>query len=88
MNTWALHMASCDAPEEGEEPQLVAIPARGQRSRRIRQETIDSANKKEIRHWVQCERRGCKKWRRLPVGMTPEQLPEKWYCEMNTWDLE
>jgi CW-type Zinc Finger len=32
--------------------------------------------------WVQCDR--CEKWRVLPK---PEELPEKWFCEMNE-DLE
>lgn len=88
MNTWAPRMATCEAPEEDEDPQLVPLPMRGQRSRRPRQDTLDGEPKKEVRHWVQCERRGCKKWRRLPLGMTPEDLPDKWYCEMNTWDPE
>ncbi|XP_062505537.1 zinc finger CW-type PWWP domain protein 1-like isoform X2 [Corticium candelabrum] len=35
--------------------------------------------------WVQCEK--CGKWRRLNEGKDPLQLPEKWYCHMNT-DLE
>lgn len=36
--------------------------------------------------WVECER--CKKWRKLPDFVDPEQLPEQWYCEMNVWDRE
>lgn len=34
--------------------------------------------------WAQCEI--CKKWRRLPLGMNPNTLPEEWVCTMNTWD--
>ncbi|KAJ1608000.1 putative cysteine binding domain-containing protein [Cryptosporidium canis] len=34
--------------------------------------------------WAQCEL--CKKWRRLPLGMNPNTLPEEWVCTMNTWD--
>lgn len=30
--------------------------------------------------WVQCDR--CEKWRVLPRP-TEEELPAKWYCEMN-----
>ncbi|KAK2992006.1 hypothetical protein RJ640_014867 [Escallonia rubra] len=33
--------------------------------------------------WVQCD--SCEKWRLLPHGMTPEQLPEKWLCNMLNW---
>lgn len=34
--------------------------------------------------WVQCDR--CEKWRIL-IGENPdEDMPEKWYCEMNTTD--
>lgn len=34
-------------------------------------------------HWVGCDR--CEKWRLLPYGTTPEQLPEKWVCSMLNW---
>ena len=30
--------------------------------------------------WVQCE--ACDKWRRLP-HLTPDQVPDEWYCSMN-----
>lgn len=36
--------------------------------------------------WVQCEK--CLKWRRVPFHVNVENLPEQWYCEQNTWDLE
>uniref|UniRef100_UPI00398F80F8 MORC family CW-type zinc finger protein 3-like n=1 Tax=Pristiophorus japonicus TaxID=55135 RepID=UPI00398F80F8 len=31
--------------------------------------------------WAQCD--GCLKWRKLPVGMNPDTLPDKWFCSMN-----
>lgn len=34
--------------------------------------------------WVQCEK--CEKWRKLPPHISAEDLPEVWYCNMNTWD--
>lgn len=36
--------------------------------------------------WVQCERRSCKKWRKVPAYIDIDSLPEKWYCAMTTWD--
>ncbi|KAF7813665.1 uncharacterized protein G2W53_034641 [Senna tora] len=33
--------------------------------------------------WVCCD--SCQKWRLLPMGIKPEQLPEKWLCSMLTW---
>lgn len=38
--------------------------------------------------WVQCERRNCKKWRKVPATIDIDSLPEKWYCEMNSWDMD
>lgn len=38
--------------------------------------------------WVQCERKSCKKWRKVPAHIDVERLPDKWYCEMNTWNLD
>ncbi|CAI9118765.1 OLC1v1020380C3 [Oldenlandia corymbosa var. corymbosa] len=34
-------------------------------------------------HWVCCD--SCQKWRLLPFGMKPEDLPEKWLCRMLNW---
>lgn len=34
--------------------------------------------------WVQCEK--CEKWRRLPPSISAKNLPDTWYCSMNTWD--
>lgn len=34
--------------------------------------------------WVQCEK--CEKWRKLPLHISAKDLPEIWYCNMNTWD--
>lgn len=28
--------------------------------------------------WIQCEE--CRKWRILPPGMNPDDLPDKWFC--------
>lgn len=36
--------------------------------------------------WVQCERKTCKKWRKVPAHIDPDTFPEKWYCEMTTWN--
>ncbi|KAJ1427281.1 Zinc finger, CW-type [Sesbania bispinosa] len=33
--------------------------------------------------WVCCD--NCQKWRLLPIGLKPEQLPEKWLCSMLYW---
>ncbi|KAL1197859.1 Cysteine-tryptophan domain-containing zinc finger protein 7 [Cardamine amara subsp. amara] len=34
-------------------------------------------------HWVACDK--CGKWRLLPFGVFPEDLPEKWMCAMLNW---
>ncbi|CAH8269546.1 unnamed protein product [Arabidopsis lyrata] len=34
-------------------------------------------------HWVACDK--CGKWRLLPFGVVPEDLPEKWMCTMLNW---
>lgn len=38
------------------------------------------------RVWVQCNT--CDKWRALPNTVDPAQLPDIWYCELNTFDEE
>jgi hypothetical protein len=34
--------------------------------------------------WVQCEK--CDKWRKLPPHISADELPDVWYCSMNTWN--
>lgn len=41
---------------------------------------------KETCEWVQCDRKSCAKWRKLPLNMDAATLPDKWVCEMNFWD--
>ena len=36
--------------------------------------------------WVQCDK--CGTWHALPHNTLPEDLPEQWYCYMNTWDAK
>eukprot|EP00550_Attheya_septentrionalis_P000166 CAMPEP_0198288156 /NCGR_PEP_ID=MMETSP1449-20131203/6767_1 /TAXON_ID=420275 /ORGANISM="Attheya septentrionalis, Strain CCMP2084" /LENGTH=1494 /DNA_ID=CAMNT_0043986269 /DNA_START=203 /DNA_END=4687 /DNA_ORIENTATION=+ len=43
-----------------------------------------SSKAAENQEWVQCEK--CEKWRRLPPRISAEDLPETWYCDMNSWD--
>lgn len=40
--------------------------------------------KDDNQEWVQCEK--CEKWRRLPLQISADDLPDVWYCTMNTWD--
>ncbi|KAK7248222.1 hypothetical protein SO694_00081185 [Aureococcus anophagefferens] len=41
---------------------------------------------KPVWNWVQCEKRSCRKWRRIPMSMDPDSLPDTWTCNMNHWD--
>ena len=43
--------------------------------------TTDEADNVE---WVQCEK--CDKWRKLPPHISADELPDVWYCSMNTWN--
>lgn len=43
---------------------------------------------KKVTQWVQCERKNCQKWRKVGAQIDMELLPEKWFCEMNTWDYD
>jgi hypothetical protein len=43
---------------------------------------------KEAENWVQCERPDCMKWRKIPISVNADLLPEPWDCTMNEWDLE
>lgn len=102
MNTWALAYARCAAKEEVEEKPQVGAATEGRsglgRGKYIRKSkhTSQSTNiivngvpvTKKVTEWVQCERKNCQKWRKVPPHIDLASLPAKWYCEMNTWDPE
>lgn len=50
--------------------------------------TAFTSNTLEVKktQWVQCERKSCKKWRKVPEHIDMDTFPEKWYCEMNSWN--
>lgn len=61
------------------------------RSRRSKEDERDRRNSKgkkrkenDRQEWVQCEK--CEKWRQLPLSILAKDLPDKWFCKMNTWD--
>nr|PVC52060.1 hypothetical protein MACL_00001053 [Theileria orientalis] len=37
-----------------------------------------------VENWAQCE--NCKKWRRIPLSVDTEKLPDTWVCALNVWD--
>ena len=39
---------------------------------------------KHKQEWVQCDM--CEKWRRVSPQISAGDLPDVWYCSMNTWD--
>jgi hypothetical protein len=104
MNTWNPVTARCSVKEESEDsPFNPILPPGGSKVKPMVRKsslsstcnatnTSDSADAavpvKKVTQWVQCERRNCKKWRKVPGHIDMESLPEKWYCEMNTWDLD
>ncbi|GKY91742.1 hypothetical protein MPSEU_000145900 [Mayamaea pseudoterrestris] len=48
------------------------------------QSTAGVADETDNLEWVQCE--SCQKWRKLPAHVSADDLPETWYCNMNTWN--
>lgn len=96
LNKWAPLMAKCSAKEESEpigDEDKIDKGNKGKRGPGITtpiHSIIGSLpdGLKKVTQWVQCERRNCKKWRKLPGHVDMSQLPEKWYCEMNKWDIE
>ncbi len=97
LNTWAPEYARCSAKEE-EDDTISLAPITGRlvadgrgvgRGRYVRKTRLnDPTTPSTIRPWVQCERKNCKKWRKVPAHIDLSTLPEKWYCEMNIWDPE
>ena len=49
----------------------------------VKDEENGSGGEETAATWVQCNGKGCGKWRRVPGHA---KLPGRWYCRMNTWD--
>ncbi len=70
----------------GESPKPIIKPkAKRGRPRREDKEKVDKNKDEPKQEWVQCEK--CEKWRRLPPRISAADLPDTWYCSMNTWDI-
>ncbi|KAG7453980.1 hypothetical protein MATL_G00264160 [Megalops atlanticus] len=42
---------------------------------------IEDTPKRPDQNWAQCD--DCLKWRKLPDGIDPDLLPDRWFCHMN-----
>jgi len=74
------------APAPAPEPEPPKKPGR-KRGRPARNQTIQKeTDDKDNVEWVQCEK--CEKWRKLPPHISADELPDTWYCDMNTWNPE
>lgn len=65
----------------GPTPQLVSASGNGVPVLDAASAAVPPALVKE--DWVCCDR--CEKWRLLPPGLNPGNLPEKWLCSMLDW---
>ena len=98
-NTWNIAYSSCSAGLEPDPtlsygPSADTPASRGPGRRylggsgggadSLQSTTVDGV--KKVTQWVQCERKNCKKWRKIPPTVDMSSFPEKWYCEMNRWD--
>ncbi|XP_060785437.1 MORC family CW-type zinc finger protein 3-like [Neoarius graeffei] len=45
-------------------------------------ERVEDLVKEPDQTWVQCD--DCQKWRKLPDGIHSKQLPDNWFCRMNS----
>jgi len=75
------HHSGSEIPSE--QPKVKVGRKRG---RPARNPPASSQEKKDDDNvqWVQCEK--CDKWRKLPPHIEPDELPDRWYCSMNTWN--
>lgn len=96
-NTWAPAYAKCNAREESDKstdsapsapPAAAAFNTSAPPTASFSVPNAPVPGAKKVTQWVQCERKNCKKWRKLPGHVDMSALPEKWYCEMNKWDTD
>lgn len=71
--------------EETDEPANMSVDTEEAAEAQETNDGDDPGTKGEC-PWVACDR--CGKWRRLPMSVDPDELPNKWYCEMNVYDRQ
>lgn len=73
-----------EIPTPALEPEGLKKPGRKRgrpaRSNAAQKEDNDGDNVE----WVQCEK--CEKWRKLPPHISADELPDTWFCTMNSWN--
>jgi hypothetical protein len=65
-------------------PRRANGPNRGSGNAPVICGTSKPPDETENLEWVQCEK--CDKWRKLPPSVSADELPDVWYCNMNTWN--
>ena len=63
-------------------PPLPQPKAASKQSASVEKKASSSTSSKDP--WAQCD--DCKKWRKLPVGVDPQALPDQWTCAHNSGD--
>lgn len=96
-NTWNLSYSRCTAKQEQDSSSSYAndsqsggfasSSSRRQNSSIVKGGRTSGTTAQPIQ-WVQCERKTCNKWRKVPLDVDMSKFPEKWFCEMNTWNAE
>ena len=77
-----------DDAEDEEEPKASKKAKKAQKKAKKAPKEAKKASAKanasdDVHEWVGCDT--CGKWRKLALGMDPEDLPEMWHCNMNSW---
>ena len=66
-------------------PKETKDPAKEPSARNNSQTSASQASQvDENQEWVRCDR--CEKWRKLPPHVSADDLPDVWYCSLNTWN--
>ena len=68
-------------PKKPKKPKKEASAAEAKTSSKA---SKPKANAKVEVQWVQCD--SCAAWRIVPPSIDANELPDRWHCEMNTWD--
>lgn len=75
-----------EGPAVDKEPEQPKGKPGRKRGRPARNRDVQEKKDDDNVEWVQCEK--CEKWRKLPPHISAEELPDVWYCTMNTWNPE
>ena len=80
----AIKASNAEAAEKEKEKEQEKEKEKEQEKEQEDEQEKEQEEEQEKDVWVECSR--CRKWRKVLPGVVVENLPDVWFCSLNSWD--